>query len=650
VVKKKLLKSGLGCGLTALAATTLVCVGIILTSSGGAKADPPEQIGGSDVSLSINSVINLSIFDSSSNPLANTELGITPTQSGTQSSKLNTVVVGTNAPGYNLMAKAGYLPDLDEAVNISLDDLLDSDFNFGDIAWPTGVACGFLGISSGGPTFYEDCMELTQTRDTLCTVDADDKTCKDADSNILCQIYTEQAMASFYDIYGGLVDFVGLYACVTDAFWQSPDLLYQNPTTLNPKPAIPATANTLDSPNSLANNTWGFAVPKNQAGYSTLVPGLGSVASSSVGLSSEVSNFDNNYIEESSVVSTSKYASLPGHSKTIKQTEVPTNADATTLFYAAKVDLLQTAGNYKTQITYTAVANDVPEPPEEFRFTIDTRMTDTPFADGDTPESNPAHFAGTGTSFVIPNSGDGSNSYEWLINCGDGQPDRLVSGTEGDNNPDLVCNYSQPGEYQITIKPGFIAATGWMQAFGLNLSPSENSLMIKSLDTPVPKRAFSFIMFNAFSYAKNAIGIPADFLSLNRYTCIFYYTFYGFAMNSTTAVIPTGLFAGRDKTTCPFTSFYARFYLTFVYFAWLNHANDGTPDTDINDVFLGVDFSGLSVDDDMFRYTFMSMPSLTGSAQTFINNQLGGFVPTERISTFQGTSVTDLDQLTPNWK
>lgn len=46
----------------------------------------------------------------------------------------------------------------------------------------------------------------------------------------------------------------------------STTLDYLNPTTINPKPTINSTTNTTTSPNTLTNNTWGFAT-ENQLNF-----------------------------------------------------------------------------------------------------------------------------------------------------------------------------------------------------------------------------------------------------------------------------------------------------------------------------------------------------------------------------------------------
>jgi hypothetical protein len=641
-----------------IAAAAVITYGLAMQSNSNASSST-----NSDLSLSINSVISLSVYDSASNPTTATNLSITPTPNGAQTSKLNTVVVSTNAPGYTLSLKAGDSPDVDEWAadinNETIDDLIDND-GFPTYDFPDGVVCLVLAAQEFGLT-PEECIGISDTAITLCAIDSDGITCRDTDNNILCELLTTPIYAGGYS---ALAIDIEIYACVDDRYYfnNSADLIYQNPTDIDPKPIIPATINLISAPSSLTNNTWGFAVPKNQAAYAVNLPSTGDINSSPIGLDDEISNtnFDDIYTENSSA---GKYAAPPARNKIIKQTNTTTLADATTVFYAAKVDLNTLAGDYKTTITYTATAEEIPNPPEEFKFTIDTRMTDTLFADGDTPETNPAHFAGTATSFAIPTNHSVTNSsYNWIINCGDGQPDRQVSGTPDPTiNSVIICNYPVAGEYQITIKSNGTASVGWMRSFGLSAFATvdqTDKLMLKSLDTPIPKLAYNHSLFATFFGAKNTVGIPANLFSQNLSTCNFTGVFMYFATNSTTATIPAGLFSGRNSTTCKTTITEVfgvskiSFLSTFSYFAYANSASNNTPDTDINDVFTGMNFSGLDMynsDIFIFKSTFLGMSSLVGSAQTFIDNQLGGIIPTEPAGTFFNTSVSDYSQLHTNW-
>lgn len=381
--------------------------------------------------------------------------------------------------------------------------------------------------------------------------------------------------------------------------------------------------------------------------------------------------------------------------------------------------------------------------PEEFRFTIDTRMTDTLFADGDTPVTNPAHFSGTATVFYIPTYGtSGTTNYDWLIDWGDGTPDEHATGSRGLNGG-IAHDYATsggPGEYQITIKTYQGAYAGWLGPLGLcggNYSIASctqaNRNIIKSIDTPFTKLATSCgAATNCFSsmfyQVKNAVGVPANLFSLTdtsgiaNFSGMFYDTFSGFAYNSKTATIPAGLFdflstsnatnmssmfrdtfmnfaysstnatiptglfdsLNMSKVSNVSTMFYSTFQGygynsisgtippnllsfinisgapnpgTFLYQTFMNYAYANTSSgTDINSIWGGANFGGRVTaanaggTSGVFYNTFNNMRSLTGQAQIFIDNYLGGINPTTRASTFAGTQVTDLASLDANWK
>jgi hypothetical protein len=122
----------------------------------------------------------------------------------------------------------------------------------------------------------------------------------------------------------------------------STDLIYQNPTTLNPKPIVPSTTTgTITAPATLPNDSWGFAVEK-QAGMT--------------------SNFDTTYTINNI---NNKYALLPTTDQTIYQTdkalgETPAPLSDFMAFYGAKLTLATVAGEYKTTITYSAIGETVP--------------------------------------------------------------------------------------------------------------------------------------------------------------------------------------------------------------------------------------------------------------------------------------------------
>jgi uncharacterized protein (TIGR02145 family) len=119
------------------------------------------------------------------------------------------------------------------------------------------------------------------------------------------------------------------------------NLLYQNPTTLNPAPKIPATnTGTFASPTILPNDTWGYAIEK-QTGMTG-------------------NNFDSTYTIDNA---SNKYANLPITDQQLYETDqFPAPITNFRAYYASKLTLNTTAGAYKTTITYTAVGVEIPQP------------------------------------------------------------------------------------------------------------------------------------------------------------------------------------------------------------------------------------------------------------------------------------------------
>jgi len=216
--------------------------------------------------------------------------------------------------------------------------------------------------------------------------------------------------------------------------------------------------------------------------------------------------------------------------------------------------------------------------PEEFKFTIDTRMTDT-------LDTDPTHYNGSSTVFNIPVSGYVNNvsvnAYNWIINCGDGSADRNESGTGTNAHAGIVCNYAVPGEYQITIRSNGAATNGWMNAFGFYVSSSganiqTNKNKFKSIDTPLPSMSRSSGSSYRFAYmfygTKNAVGAPANLFVLSDtsgtvdMSSTFVYTFAMMGYNSTTATIPADLFDPIDTSSA--TNLTSMFSLTFQQYAY----------------------------------------------------------------------------------
>ncbi|MDR2524516.1 MAG: fibrobacter succinogenes major paralogous domain-containing protein [Candidatus Nomurabacteria bacterium] len=122
-------------------------------------------------------------------------------------------------------------------------------------------------------------------------------------------------------------------------------LLYQNPSVM-PLPTIPSLAGsaTMASPTTISANQWGFAV-----------------SSSNVNLtSSPAAGFDATYTVDNA---SNKYAALPTTDTTVYQTDqLPGQTDVFKFFYGVNVNTSQVAGSYRATVTYTAVAETVPEP------------------------------------------------------------------------------------------------------------------------------------------------------------------------------------------------------------------------------------------------------------------------------------------------
>jgi uncharacterized protein (TIGR02145 family) len=105
----------------------------------------------------------------------------------------------------------------------------------------------------------------------------------------------------------------------------------------NPKPSIPSVSTTTAAPAALTTaNTWGFAV-ENRLGFDTTY------------------TIDN---------ASNKYAGLITTDTPIYQTtQMPSAADEFKFFYGVLVNTARPAGSYAATITYTAVGEVVPEPP-----------------------------------------------------------------------------------------------------------------------------------------------------------------------------------------------------------------------------------------------------------------------------------------------
>ena len=496
-------------------------------------------------------------------------------------------------------------------------------------------------------------------------------------------------------------------------------------------------------------------------------PALSATATSTLTVPSDIELYDYNVMLKD-ITDNRVKIELNGITLTNDETLVAGDSDriSYTLNYTISITNDLPSGNYVADLEH-----DVTEKGEVFKFTVDTRMTDT-------IDTDPTHYDDTATSFAIPTSGrvnNANNAYNWIINCGGGQANQIVSGTSSVTSAGIDCNYATPGEYQITIRPNGAATPGWLNGFGFYNNTSganvqTNKNFFKSIDTPftnnmrTPGSIFRFAYM--FYGARNAASIPAKlFYNINTSSATnlsgaFLYTFDQYAYNSTTATIPVGLFNSVDVGSatnlsnmfsstfrmCAYSSATATipaklfdsidtsratnlgnmFFITFYQYAHdstvgtipaglfdsINTSNatnlssmfiqtfslyaynsttgtipaglfssidtsrataltslfsrtfdqyafanklGGTPDTDINTIWGGANLSRVTATNaggstGVFYQTFYNMPSLTGTAQTFIDNKLGGINPTGWAYTFTGTGVIDYASLDPNWQ
>jgi len=285
---------------------------------------------------------------------------------------------------------------------------------------------------------------------------------------------------------------------------------------------------------------------------------------------------------------------------------------------------------------------------ECFAFTIDTTL-----------DVNGGH-TGTSTTFAIPVSGyvNGTftHPYNWIVNCGDGSSDQLFSGTGSSYDNGINCNYSTPGQYQITIRPNDAASPGWLDAFGFYGAPTgagasaiANTDMFYSIDTPLPNLGRTKGATYRFAYmfwsAQNAIGIPDNLFSNIvttgdiSFSNMFYQTFYRFAWfnkNPAGAIIPAGLFDALDTSSG--TDFSGMFNQTFNSYAYNTTLSANVIPAglfDFIDTSSGVNFSR------MFQSTFVSIARNTDYPPL----DVGGTIPAglfDRLDTINGKDFSNM--------
>ena len=248
-------------------------------------------------------------------------------------------------------------------------------------------------------------------------------------------------------------------------------LLYQNPTTTNPIPAVVAKpSGTIASPSVVSNDSWGYAVA-----------GIG--------------GFNTTYTPNQA---TDLYAQMTTSDTQVYTTDQwPVPKDSFDFYYASQLSMVTPAGSYKTKVIYTAVGEEIPaapvtcensgKAPECIAFTVD---------------------AGTTGTYTIPTHGrvlpDVPKAYDWDI---------YVNGVLTTSCPGGRCTgYSSGGSYglgltdlpngqnQILIVPNGSPAPGWGNAFGGGGSDGDK---IISIDRPLTTMAFAPKITESTTSAEN---------------------------------------------------------------------------------------------------------------------------------------------------
>jgi uncharacterized protein (TIGR02145 family) len=157
---------------------------------------------------------------------------------------------------------------------------------------------------------------------------------------------------------------------------------------------IPSSANT--TPNKLAVNTWGYAIPTSATADHNIV-----------GIPSAIlSVFDSSYTArtDTNPVPNDKYAKTPTSDAIVKKvdntiTNPTLQNNQTTIYYGVATDLLTRSGAYKTAITYTAIGEEIPPVPEVV-IVPDIASTVSPTGNGTTRGVDGPQFSLTAVSNI----------------------------------------------------------------------------------------------------------------------------------------------------------------------------------------------------------------------------------------------------------
>jgi len=162
--------------------------------------------------------------------------------------------------------------------------------------------------------------------------------------------------------------------------------------------------------------------------------------------------------------------------------------------------------------------------------------------------------------------------------------------------------------------------------------------------------------FQNFGYRSQVAAVPAglfnflDFGVTTNTAYMFYQTFSSFAYTSTSTVIPAGLMNSINLTNV--TTLTSMFLRAFENFAYANT----TASTDVLSIWTNANFAGKVTQalaggtTGVFYYTFNNARSITGYAQSFVTNKLGGITPAARAYTFTGSGALDALTIADNWR
>ena len=290
-----------------------------------------------------------------------------------------------------------------------------------------------------------------------------------------CQVVTVDTNAPGYSLSakatGSHPDLPGTSSPNTNLGDPTNALIYQNPlpSSLTSPPVIPATVHNINSPDTIANNTWGFAVISTGPNSVTLNPPIDSFTSSGSNYT-QLTNDQNDY------------ANLPTTDTTIHQTtDFDPNPNNFDFYYAVKLTDATLAGTYQTTITYTATSNDIPQvlthcgtlDYECIMYTVDMGLA-----------SNPGTH-NIGTWGGVANIWD--HAYDWNIFVDD-QPIADCNGSNrcsGDDSSDITISVPI-GIHQIKILPHNGPEPGWGNAF---VSGGYDEII--TIDAPLTTMAFA---------------------------------------------------------------------------------------------------------------------------------------------------------------